>query len=123
MPHANAIDGVRPVMAWGGEPVLLATYFTTNGSGVETIGTGASHGGRVSVSRPDESGAPETYLVDFGCTWDDTQACVVTHQLSATVNYELTIDPTAGTVELAFSGAIVSNRIDLMLVISCSKAR
>lgn len=123
MPHANAIDGVRPVQTWGGEPMRLATYFTTNGSAVETIGTGASHGGRVTVSRPDESGAPNTYLVDFGCTWEDTQSCQIRHNLEATVNCVPTIDPAAGTVELAFSGTINSNRIDLSLDVSCSKAR
>lgn len=123
MAHANAKDGVRPVQTWGGEPMRLATYFQTNGSGVESMGSGASHGGRITVSRPDESGAPNTYLLDFGCSWDDTQCCLIRHDLSATVNCVPTIDAAAGTVSLAFSGAIVSNRVDVALDISCTKSR
>jgi hypothetical protein len=123
MSQVDEVDGIRGVNAWGGGPFDLDTYFTTDGSSAETIGTGADYGGRVTVSRPDESGAPNTYLVDFGKTWVDTQRCHVTHQLSATVNYVLTIDPTAGTVEIAFSGPIVSNRIDLSLKVSTSKSR
>lgn len=103
-------------MTLGGEPFILATNFTTDESGVATLGF--TNGGRYSISK-----SSNTYTLTTGVTWDETMAVHVTHALAATVNHTLTITPSAGTIAIAFSGAIASSRVDITVHLSGSKAR
>lgn len=114
--NVTGIEGSRDVRTLGGEPYVLDTHFTTDGSGVATMGF--TNRGMYSIEK-----SSNTYTINFGCLWEETMACIVTHALAATVDHTLTIDPAAGTVAIAFSGAIASSRVDVSLKISASKAR
>lgn len=92
-----------------GVPELIGTSFTTDASGLVTMLH--DHDGQTSVAK-----ASNTYTVSFPGPWSKTQCVIVTHALAATVNHVLTVDEAAGTVAIAFSGAIASSRVDVFML-------
>lgn len=99
----------NPAYALGkGVPFSVAVRFTTDGSNVPTLTQ--SHSGQVSIAV-----ATNTYTLTMPKSWDETDAILVTHSLAATINVVETNSPSGKTITLAFSGAMASATVSVVL--------
>lgn len=101
------------VQSLGGEVIVIGLRFTTDGSADETLAD--NYGGLVSIAR-----STNTYTITLPGSVGKIYSVVVGHALTATVNCTPSFTTTAGTVALAFSGAIASNTVDVTIIASAT---
>lgn len=105
----------KALFGLGKKPGLIGCQFTTDGANaptmVNTTGIDTSEGGLITVSNP----TGNTYRVTYPGTFGSCQCAIAKSNLDATLNNTPTATPGSGYVDFAFSGALTSATVQVLM--------
>jgi len=101
----------KNLLGLGKKPGLIGCQFITDGANAPTMVAASDGDDLITVTNP----TGNTYRVTFPGTWGTVQCAIAKSNLDATLNNTPTGTPGSGYVEFAFSGALTSATVQVLL--------